>query len=90
MLRDENMKNDRPVYGITVLRYADGRTELVKALDRCPSGISIESCDALPMPTAWQHRHAMLIDACGLVKREAGEPAFQASATIASAEQEVA
>ncbi len=62
----------RPVYGITVLRLEDGTTELVTALDRCPSGISIESCDALPMPESWEDRHAMLIDALAEVKRQAG------------------
>ncbi len=63
----------KPVYGITVLRHEDGRTELVMALDRCPSGISIESCDALPMPSSWELRHRMLIDACEHVKREANQ-----------------
>lgn len=72
MLRDESMKNDRPVYGITVLRYADGRTE-VRPVAAVPVELGFTWA---PMPTAWRLRHAMLIDACELVKREAGEPAF--------------
>lgn len=56
----------RPIYGLTVLRYEDGRTEVV------PAYVSAYPPTAAPMPTDWQLRHAMLIEAAAEVKREAG------------------
>lgn len=60
------MVTSRPVFGLTVLRYADGRTMVHSAYDPASEN------EWLPVPESWQHRHAMLIDACELVKREAG------------------
>ncbi len=58
----------RPVYGITVLRYEDGRTEVRHAL--VAMGDEVKNAS---MPGAWEHRHRMLIDALELVKREANQ-----------------
>lgn len=54
----------RPVYGITVLRYPDGRTEVTDAVDG--------NENLIDMPASWEMRHKMLIDALEQVKREAG------------------
>lgn len=49
----------RPVYGLTVLRYDDGTTDVIRG------------AEGVYAPTDWQFRHAMLVDAAAEVKREA-------------------
>ncbi len=61
----------RPVYGLTVLRYEDGRTEVRDHAMLARSDYP-EEWEAVDAPESWQLRHAMLIDACEAVKREAG------------------
>lgn len=56
----------RPIYGLTVLRYEDGRTEVTGALERYDGQDWV-----VGMPSDWRLRHAMLIDALAEVKREA-------------------
>lgn len=63
------MSADRPVFGLTVLRYADGRTEVREALDDETPGFHVPINAVVEMPSSWHHRHAMLIDACEVVKR---------------------
>lgn len=68
-MREEAAAVTRPIYGLTVLRYEDGRTEVKDAWDDDNAGHVPE---LVPMPAHWEHRHKMLIDALGVVKREAG------------------
>jgi len=58
------MSDERPIYGITVLRYASGRTEVR------PS--AYDACGEYDAPETWRERHDLLIDGCGQVKRDAG------------------
>ena len=63
----------RPVYGITVLRYEDGRTEVAAGYVVAEVPIDGHRHARVPMPESWEHQHAMLIDALEQVKREAGQ-----------------
>ena len=57
---------ERPVYAMTVRRFADGRTEVTRAV--------IADADmggTFPMPESWELRHRMLVDALAEVKRQA-------------------
>lgn len=58
------MSDERPIEGITVLRYADGRVEVRTS--------AYDACGEYGAPEAWEKKHALLIDACGQVKRDAG------------------
>jgi hypothetical protein len=55
----------RPVYGMTIRRYADGRTEVTDAViaDANLGG-------TFRMPEFHEHRHAMLVDALVEVNKE--------------------
>lgn len=59
----------KPVFGITVIRHDDGTTELRPAYDIKTDPIELVT---LPMPTDWQNKHAMLVDAVEQTERDAG------------------
>lgn len=77
----------RPAFGMAVWRYADGSTAVVPAV--------IHDDDEYPgfwedaaMPSSWELRHRMLIDALAEVKREANVPESpEGSAGLISWEQ---
>jgi hypothetical protein len=77
---------ERAVFGLTVLRYADGRTEILDQV--APAEFSLDkppSYYVVSAPESWELRHRMLVDAMAEVKRQAGVDRFpQPAADTAS------